>query len=75
MWPSPPRPTTPTFLPLVDAPVAHRRVGRDPGAEERRGPGEVEVGRDAQDEVFVDDDAVGVAAVGDRGGLVLVRRR
>ena len=53
------------LLALGDAPVAHRRVGRDPGAEQRRGPGEVEVGGDAQDEVLVDDDAVGVAAVGD----------
>ena len=64
----------PTFLPLVDAPVAQRRVGRDAGAEQRRGAGEVEVGRDAQDEVLVHDDAVGVAAVGDRRRLVLVRR-
>ena len=39
-----------------------------PGAEQRRGAGEVEVGRDAQDEALVDDDAVGVAAVGDRRG-------
>ena len=54
------------LLALGDAPVAHGRVGRDPGAEQRRGSGEVEVGGDAQDEVFVDDDAVGVAAVGDR---------
>ena len=53
------------LLALGDAPVAHRRVGRDPGAEQRRGAGEVEVGRDAQDEALVDDDAVGVAAVGD----------
>ena len=53
------------LLALGDAPVAHGRVGRDPGAEERRGSGEVEVGGDAQDEAFVDDDAVGVAAVGD----------
>ena len=60
------------LLALGDAPVAHRRVGRDPGAEERRGSGEIEVGRDAQDEVLVDDDAVGVAAVGD-AAEVLVR--
>ena len=53
------------LLALGDAPVAQRRVGRDAGAEQRRGPGEVEVGRDAQDEALVDDDAVGVAAVGD----------
>ena len=43
MWPSPPRPTTPTFLPLRDAPVTHRRVGRDArrraAARPRRGRG------------------------------------
>ena len=61
------------LLALGDAPVAHRRVGRDPGAEQRRGSGEIEVGRDAQDEALVDDDAVGVAAVGD-ASEVLVRR-
>ena len=60
------------FLALGDAPVAHGRVGGDPGAEERRGSGEVEVGGDAQDEAFIDDDAVGVAAVGD-ASEVLVR--
>ena len=60
------------LLALGDAPVAHGRVGRDPGAEQRRGSGEIEVGGDAQDEAFVDDDAVGVAAVGD-ASEVLVR--
>ena len=29
------------LLALGHAPVAHRRVGRDPGAEQRRGPGEI----------------------------------
>ena len=60
------------LLALGDAPVAQGRVGRDPGAEQRRGPGEIEVGGNAQDEVLVDDDAVGVAAVGD-AAEVLVR--
>ena len=60
------------LLALGDAPVAHGRVGRDPGAEQRRGSGEIEVGRNAQNETFVDDDAVGVAAVGD-ASEVLVR--
>ena len=72
MWPSPPRPTTPTFLPLVTPQWRMRRVGRDAGAEQRRGSGEIEVRRDAQDEVLIDDDAVGVAAVGD-AAEVLVR--
>ena len=60
------------LLALGDAPVAHGRVGRDPGAEQRRGPGKVEVGGNAQNEAFIDDDAVGVAAVGD-AAEVLVR--
>src|SRR5271157_440816 len=65
MWPSPPRPTTPTFLPFV---TPQRRMGElcgDPSAQERRSPGEIEVGRDAQSETLVDDDAVGIASVGD----------
>ena len=37
----------------------------DSGAEQRRGPGKIEVGGDTQDERFIDDDAVGVSAVGD----------
>ena len=46
--------------------MTHRRVGRDAGTKQRRGSGEVEVGRDVQNEAFIPDDAVGVAAVGDR---------
>ena len=53
--------------------MAHRRVGRDPGAEQRRGPGEVEVGGNAQNEAFIDDDAVGVAAVGDAAQVLVGR--
>src|SRR5574337_1098529 len=60
------------FLAPGDAPAAHGRVGCDPSAEERRGSGEIEVGGDAQDEAFVDDDAVGVATIGD-ASEVLVR--
>ena len=60
------------LLALGDAPVAHGRVGGDSGAEQRRGSGEIEVRGDAQDEALVDDDAVGVAAVGD-AAEVLVR--
>lgn len=64
----------PDLLAARDTPAADRRVRRDPGAYERRGPGRVEVRRDAEDECFVHDDAVGVAAVGDRGGPVLIGR-
>jgi len=42
----------------------HRGVRRDAGAEQRRGCGGIEVGGDAQNEMFIDDDAFGVAAVG-----------
>src|SRR5712692_158141 len=52
------------FLTLGDAPMMHRRVGRDAGAEQRRGCGEIEIGWNAQNEVLIDDDAFGVAAIG-----------
>jgi hypothetical protein len=45
-----------------DAPVTHRRVCRDPGAEKRRGSRKIKVGGYAQNEAFIDDDAIGVAA-------------
>ena len=61
------------LLPLDVAPAAHRRVGGDPGAEQRRDPGELQVGGNAQHEALVDDDALRVAAVGDRRRAVLVR--
>src|SRR6266567_839534 len=61
------------FLALGDAPVMHRRVRRDPGAEQRRGCGWIEVGGDTQNEAFIDDDAFGVATVG-HASEVLVRR-
>src|SRR5438270_13951696 len=61
------------FLALGDAPVMHWGVGRDAGAEQRRDCGEIEVGGDAQDKVFIDDNAFGVATVG-HASEVLVRR-
>jgi hypothetical protein len=48
-----------------------RRSG-DPGAQQRRGPGEIEVGGDTEGKVVFDNDAIGVAAVGD-APEVLVR--
>ena len=60
------------FLPLGDSPVVKGREGGDAGAEERRGSSEREVRGDLEDESFGDDDAFGVAAVGDAAG-VLVR--
>ncbi len=61
------------FLALRDAPVAHGRVCRDPSAEERRRSGEIEVGGDAQHEMLIDDDAVGVTTVG-HPSEILIRR-
>ena len=61
------------LLALDVAPAPDRRIGRDPGAEQRRGAGRIEVGRDPQHEALVDHDALGVAAVGD-AAEVLVRR-
>jgi hypothetical protein len=60
------------FLALGDAPVAHGRVCCDPGAEERRGSGEIALRRDTQDKAVVHDDALGVATIGD-ASEVLVR--
>src|ERR1039457_5296366 len=60
------------LLAFGDAPVAHGRICCDASAEERCGPGEIEVGGDSQNEVFIDDDAIGVATVGD-ASEVLVR--
>src|ERR1035441_747002 len=60
------------LLAFGDAPVAHGRICCDASAEERCGPGEIEVGGDSQNEVFIDDDAIGVATVGD-ASAVLVR--
>ena len=60
------------FLALGDTPVAHRRVSCYACAEKRPGPGEFEVAGDAQNEVFIDDDAIGISAIGDTS-KVLVR--
>src|SRR6266513_735178 len=61
------------FLAFGDAPVMHRGIRRDPGAEQRRSSGEVKVGWDAQNETVIDNDAIGVAAVG-HASEVFVRR-
>ena len=71
MWPEPAETDDADLLALGDAPVAQGRVRRDAGAEERRGAGEIEIRRDAQDEALVDDDAVRVAAVGDAAEVLV----
>ena len=60
------------FLAPRHAPAAQGRVGCDPGAEERRGPGWIEIGGYPQNEVFVDDDAVRISTIGN-APEVLVR--
>jgi hypothetical protein len=44
--------------------VAKRRVRRDTGAKQRGSARGIKVGRNIQDEVFIDDDLVGIAAQG-----------
>ena len=61
------------FLALADAPMMHRRVRSDAGAEQRRGCAEIEVGWNAQNKSFIDNDAFGVPAVGDASEM-FVRR-
>eukprot|EP01132_Coremiostelium_polycephalum_P015745 gene15744-biopygen7837 len=48
----------------LHAVVLERRVSGDAGTEDRRGAGQVELGRDLHHEVLADHDAVGVAAHG-----------
>ncbi len=55
----------PTFCPLPTFQCRSRRIGGDSGAEQRRGRGEVHLVGNFQHEGFVDDDAVGVAAISD----------
>ena len=61
------------LLAFADAPVAHRRVCGDPRAEERCSSSDVQIRRKSQDEMFIDDDAIGIAAIGD-AAKVFVRR-
>src|SRR5439155_20029737 len=51
----------------------HRRVCGDPSAEERCSSSDIQVRRQSQDEMFIDDDGVGVTAIGD-AAKVFVRR-
>src|SRR5947207_910809 len=54
-------------------PVAHGRVCRDSGAEQRRGSGELKIRGDTQNKMLINDDVFGVAAVGPASEM-LVRR-
>src|SRR5438477_4734993 len=52
------------FLAPGHVPVMHWRVRRDSGAKQRRGACGIKIGRDAQYEMFIDNDAFGVATIG-----------
>src|SRR5437660_11133509 len=45
--------------------MIHWRVGRYPGAEQRCGSGEIEVGGDPQNKSFIHNDAAGVSTIGE----------
>ncbi len=60
------------FLPLSDAPMAHGRVRRDAGAEQRCGSSQVQVRGDLQHKALINHDRIGIAAIGD-ASQVLVR--
>src|SRR5882724_3521779 len=69
----PPEPDHADLLAFADAPVAHRRVCGDPRAQERCSSSDVQVRRQSQNEMFIDDDAVGVTAIR-KSANVLIRR-
>src|SRR5215831_20841732 len=60
------------FLPFADAPVAHRRVCGDSRAEERRSTSDVQVRRQSQNEMFINHDAIGIAAIGDAAEMFVL---
>ena len=60
------------FFACEIAPATHGGVGGDAGAEQGGDAREAQISGDAEDEVFIDHDAAGVAAVGDGGGAVFV---
>src|ERR1700740_1268172 len=53
------------FLAFANLPVMQRRVGGDAGAKQRSRSRGIKTLRYRQDEGLIDDDALGVAAVGD----------
>ena len=67
--PEPAQPDDADLVTLADLLQTQRRVGRDPGAQERSGRREVEFVRKAQHEILVDHDALRITAVGDAAGV------
>ena len=56
---------------LANALAAHGRVSCDAGAKKRRGASEIEIGGDLQNEAFIDDDAIGVATLGNTSEVLV----
>src|ERR1051326_9004661 len=52
------------LLPLAHAPVSHGRVRGDSRAKQRGGSSGIQIGRNTQHEMFIDDHTFGVPAVG-----------
>ena len=48
----------------LQVPVIDWREGGDPGAQKRREPGQIDPRRNAQREIFLHDDLLGIAAIG-----------
>src|SRR5205823_11864722 len=57
------------FVAFANLSIAEWRVGCNSGAQERRGRREVELVRDAQDEILVHHDAFRISAVGDAAAV------
>jgi len=59
------------FFAFRDAPVAHRRVRGDSGAEQGSGAGQVKIFGNAKDEAITDHDAIGIPAIGDATEMLI----
>ena len=59
------------LLSFADAPVFERRPGGYSSAEQRRDAGQIEIGRDSEDEIFIDDNAVGLATIGNAAKMLV----
>src|SRR5262249_14331587 len=60
------------FLSFADLPVAQRRVSGDAGAQQRRYGRKVETGWNVENKIFVHDNLVRVAAVGDAPEMLVL---
>ena len=70
MCPRPPKTDDADLLAFADAPMVHGRIGRDSGTKQRCGP-QGQIRRNAQNESLIDNDALGIAAVGDASKMFI----